>query len=348
MKIEILDRPGPDWDSFAEGHPDCCLGHAGVWGSILGSSYGMQPFYLSARDSEGILQGILPLVAFRGRPGGRPSLVSLPFLDSAGIVAADPRTRDALLTRAIALCGERGFSGLELRSNLGPIEDAGSRESLDRVNLVLGLQTDTQAQWNLLRAKVRNQCRKAEREELAIADGEATVLLDEFYRVFQVNMRDLGSPVHSIRFFRTMAEQFGGRLRVVVTRLKGDPVGGLIAIRFGSRVYVPWASTLRAERNRCPNNQIYWEAICWAIRSGAKRFDFGRSPIDGGTYRFKLGWGATDESLAWRRFDATGQSVPQTASVESPLLRTASNLWTRLPVPLASAVGSRIRRYFSN
>ena len=161
-------------------------------------------------------------------------------------------------------------------------------------------------------------------------------------------MRDLGSPVHSIGFFRSMASQFGERLRIVVTRLGSEPVGGLVAIRFGSRVYVPWASTLRSERNRCPNNQIYWEAIRWSIQSGAKKFDFGRSPLDGGTFRFKKGWGADEEDLSWRRLDGTGRGIPRSASADSALLQQISRLWTRLPVPLASTLGSRIRRYFAN
>ena len=37
----------------------------------------------------------------------------------------------------------------------------------------------------------------------------------------------------------------GDRPRFIVTLLGARPVGGLVAIRFGTRVAVPWASTLR-------------------------------------------------------------------------------------------------------
>ena len=55
------------------------------------------------------------------------------------------------------------------------------------------------------------------------------------------------------------------RLRFVITAHGDRPVGGLVAIDFAGAVTVPWASTLRSERQRCPNNQIYWEALRWSI-----------------------------------------------------------------------------------
>ncbi|HXV37573.1 MAG TPA: GNAT family N-acetyltransferase, partial [Myxococcota bacterium] len=212
------------------------------------------------------------------------------------------------------------------------------------------------AQWQRVGAKVRNQTRKAESEGLAIApddDPGRTVggdagLLTEFYDPFARNMRDLGSPVHSKRFFDVAADAFGERLRFIVTRLGARPVGGLVAIRFAGAVTVPWASTLRSERARCPNNQIYWEALRWAIRAGAREFDFGRSPIGSGTHRFKLGWGAVERPLAWKRFTPNGDRLAPSSAGDNPLLRSLSKIWSRLPVPLTTRLGPALRRRISS
>ena len=352
MRVELVERPGEEWDQFAEAHPDGRLGHAAAWAPILEAAYGLKPHYLAARAGNGDLVGLLPLVALRSRPGGKQSLISLPFLDSAGILASNPEVEAALLAHATSLTAEGGSTGLELRqagawTGSGAV-DAGSEASMDRVNLVLPLKSSDESQWTALSAKVRNQCRKAEREGLTLAAGDASALLHGFLLPYRINMRDLGSPPHSAAFFDALARHFGDRVRFVVTQHARLSVGGLVAIRFGRRVYVPWASTLRSERNRCPNNQIYWEAIRWAIETGATEFDFGRSPQDAGTYRFKKGWGAVEEVLAWHWIDAAGHRTSRAAGTDNPIVRRLSRIWTRLPVSVATALGSRLRRYFSN
>ena len=348
MRIEHVTRPGGEWDAFAESHPDVRLGHASAWASVLSDAYGLESHYLDARDDRGSLRGILPLVSFRSRPGGRRRLISLPYLDRAGILALDGEAADGLLEHALKLVASHHFDGLDLRGVSTAHNQPDRPDEMDRVNLVLRLEKYPEAQWKAFRANVRNQTRKAEREGLELMDDNGSGLLAAFYEPFRVNMRDLGSPVHAEAFFRFAAHHFGDRLRLIVTQNGDRPVGGLVAIRFGNRVTVPWASTLRSERKRCPNNQIYWEAIKWAIETGATEFDFGRSPRDAGTYRFKKGWGAIEEPLDWRRFDSDGSSLPQATAAPRPALERLSQLWTRLPVPIASWLGARIRRYFSN
>lgn len=352
MKVELVERPredwGEEWDRFAESHPDGRLGHASGWSVILSSAYGLEPRYLAARSQAGALVGILPLASFRPFPAGRRRLISLPFLDSAGALGSDPGVCDALIDRAVALMAAEGFSSLELREPDVVEAEAASERAMDRVNLVLPLVDSDESQWSALSAKVRNQCRKADREGLSLRAGERPALQAAFLLPYRTNMRDLGSPPHSIAFFDALSACFGDRLRYVVTEHANHSVGGLVAIRFGRRVYVPWASTLRSERNRCPNNQIYWEAIRWAISVGARELDLGRSPIDGGTYRFKKGWGAIEEPLRWRRLDPDARTALQRAGTESSIVRRLSDAWTRLPVPVATAVGSQLRRYFAN
>jgi FemAB-related protein (PEP-CTERM system-associated) len=346
MHVELVTDPGRNWDEFAESRPDSSLGHASAWARVFHQAYGLRPYLLCARGVAGGIAGLLPLALVRTWRGGR-ELVSLPYLDGAGVLAADPEAAQALQTRALELGRELGVGALELRRLALPGEGVAEGP---RVDLVLPLEPDAELQWKALSAKVRNQTRKAEREGLALAESPASELLPEFYAVFCENMRDLGSPVHSRSFFEAMAQAFGERLRFVVTRLGERPVGGLVAIRFGGRVTVPWASTLRAERARCPNNQIYWEAIRWAIASGAKEFDFGRSPRDSGTHRFKLGWGAAERALPWTRFAPDGRVLEGTAGPDTGgrVLEAFSRAWQRLPVPLASFLGARLRPYFSN
>jgi serine/alanine adding enzyme len=346
MQVERVAEPGAEWDEFAEATAGACVGHAAAWASVLREAYRLEPCYLAARGASGELAGILPLVHFRTLLGSS-ELISLPYLDAAGILARETDAALALRRAAVDLMRSRHCRALELRQ-LTALGGEPEDTSVDRVNLVLPLEHDPDAQWRALKAKVRNQTRKAEREGLELAGGTPEELCDAFYGPFQVNMRDLGSPVHAAAFFRAAAGHFGDRLRFIVTRLGDRPVGGLVAIRYGRTVTVPWASTFRSERQRCPNNFIYWEALRWAIERGASEFDFGRSPRDSGTHRFKLGWGAREEPLAWIRLAPSGDPLPMTVGNTSSALTRLSELWTRLPIPVARVLGPRLRRYFSN
>jgi predicted N-acyltransferase len=209
------------------------------------------------------------------------------------------------------------------------------------------LAADEESQWRALPAKVRNQTRKAEKEGLEIARGAPHELRKAFYAPFCRNMRDLGSPVHSERFFASMERWFGDRLRFVVAMLGHRPVGGLVAIRFAGRISVPWASTLREERGRCPNNLIYWEALRWGIAQGATEFDFGRSPRESGTYRFKQGWGAEERPLDWTRVATDGSPLPVRRSADDAVLKRLAGAWARLPLAVTNRVGPRVRGFLS-
>jgi FemAB-related protein (PEP-CTERM system-associated) len=349
MRVDEVHEPGAEWDAFVESTPGAALSHAAAWARVMSDAYGLESCYLAARDPSGALAGVLPLVRFRSLRG-RLELISMPFLDTGGILARSEEAATALVEGALRLTRETGAQALELRQPepLRPLLPAPSPESETRRNLVLRLEEEEDAQWKALKAKVRNQTRKAEREGLSIAAGDASQLASQFYQPFSMNMRDLGSPVHAEGFYRAAAHHFGERLRFIVVCDGERPVGGLVAIRYASIVTVTWASTLRSERRRCPNNLIYWEAIRWAIRHEARSFDFGRSRLDGGTYRFKRGWGAEDQPLAWVRLNPAGGPMELSTAGDNSALQKLSSLWTRLPVPVSVFLGPRLRRFLSN
>lgn len=346
-RVELVEAPGAEWDAFAEATPGAQLGHASAWATVLREGYGIRPHYLAARGGDGTLEGILPLFRFRTLRGGL-ELVSVPFHDGAGVLARSQAAARELVSAAVGAAQAVSARAVELRQ-VGVCEGvpAPANES-GRVNLVLPLESAEEAQWKALGAKVRNQTRKAEKTGLALAEGSSESLLDGFFEPFAVNMRDLGTPVHARRFYRAAQAAFGSKLRFVVAADGPRSVGGLVAIEYAGRVTVTWASTLRSERSRCPNNLIYWEAIRWAIECGASEFDFGRSPVGEGTYRFKKGWGAEDRPLAWLRLDPDGAPVPLEPPGESRLLRSLSQLWTKLPLPVATALGPRLRRFLAS
>lgn len=344
MRVERVAEPGAEWDAFVEATPGATLAHAAGWARVVREAYGLASVYLAARDSGGGLTGVLPLVRFRTL-SGRRELVSMPYLDTGGILARCPEAERALLEAALGEMREARASALELRQST-PLTEGPDAPPGTRVDLVLPLPSDEEALWKGLSAKVRNQTRKASKEGLALDDAAGTAPVDRFYEPFCVNMRDLGSPVHARGFYAAIARAFGDRVRFVVVCDAARSIGGLVALRYAGLVTVPWASTLRAERARCPNNLIYWEALRWAVAGGARAFDFGRSPPGSGTHRFKLGWGAEERPLPWLRLDATGAVIAPGAA-GGGALKKLGDVWSRLPVPLTRVLGPRLRARLS-
>ncbi len=351
MRVERVDEPADDWNAFVRSQPGAQLGHAAEWCGILRRAYGLETVALAARDDRGAIRGVLPLALFRGLKGSR-ELVSLPYLDAAGVLSVDAEAARALRDAAFETARERGVAAVELREipacgETVAVEEQGDESAPRRVDLRLSLEADEEAQWSAVGAKVRNQTRKATKQGLELGEATGLDAIPAFYEPFCQNMRDLGSPVHGRALFEEVVRTFGDAAHVVTCHGGGPSVGGLVAIELAGTVYVPWASTLRAERARCPNNLIYWEALRWAIERGAGAFDFGRSPVGEGTYRFKKGWGASEVSLRWSRFDRDGSALPVEAIGDDPRMKRLSDVWARLPVGLTKVLGPPIRRRLS-
>jgi len=197
------------------------------------------------------------------------------------------------------------------------------------------------AYWKSLDAKVRNQVRKAEKSGVSVRWGREE-RLDEFYDVFCVNMRDLGSPTHARGFFAAVLKHFPGA-SIGTAHREGKCIGGLFRIQWKDELVIPWASTLKDERVHCANNALYWEAIRYAFEQRCARVDFGRSTKDEGTYRFKKQWLARESNLYRYQFDDKGHFLEQSWHVSQGKLGWTRNVWARLPLKLANALGPMVR-----
>jgi FemAB-related protein (PEP-CTERM system-associated) len=337
--VVAADATEAEWDGYVAGHPGATADHLWRWRDVFQGVFGQSCCYLAARDREGRIVGVLPLVLFRSRLFGR-SVVSLPFLNYGGVVADGPGVAGALVARAREVTGEFRARHLELRHRTRQLGDLPVREH--KLGFTRPLPPDVDALWSGLDRKVRNQVRKARKEGLVAASG-AGELVGDFYRVFSRNMRDLGTPVYSRRLFEETVRLFPDRTRVFVVRRGAQPIAAGIAIRFRDTVIVPWASSLGAFRPLSPNMLLYWSMLERAVTDGARVFDFGRSSAGSGPQPFKRQWGAVETPLSWE-YVLIDRPAPPDHGPSSPRLRAAVAAWSRLPLWLANAAGPVIVR----
>lgn len=325
--------------SLIEDLDQASVAHMPEWLTVVKQAYGHSSVHLQASSNQGH-RGLLSAILIRSRLFGTV-LSSMPFLDAGGPLSSSNDLAVHLVEHLLREAARLGADWVELRCRdqlplpVLPLQS--------KVNLVLPLAPDADHLWREFDPKVRNQIRKAERGGLSVEIG-GRELLNEFYDVFAVNMRDLGSPVHSKGFFEATLNCF--QAQVAVVRKGAVPVGGLVALRFKKCLIVPWASSLRAYRPSCPNMILYWEVIRRACTEGLKRFEFGRSSRGSGTYQFKRQWGATEEPLFW-------YSIPLGPAGRRPLWGDGRQrtrlvqLWQRLPVRLTRWIGPPIRKYLT-
>jgi len=363
------------WDSYVRTHPDATPYHLFGWRDVIHKAYGHTTHYLIAtaenygadlplgrgetrRRRPGNIVGVLPLVHLDHILFGN-DLVSMPFLDSGGMLAACEEVEKSLLSEAIELARRLGARRIELRherliASCGDVSAFGndSRQAplkvairSNKARMLLNLPESSAALLRSFKSKLRSQVMKPVREGLIAKSGRAE-LLDDFYKVFLTNMRDLGSPVHSVRLMQHMVSEFSECVRIFVVYKATVPVAAALLIGFGNMLRNPWASSLREFSSLSPNMLLYLRMLEFACDSGYRTFDFGRSTRGEGTYKFKEQWGAEPAPLNWTYISLDGKSVdPESPGIER--FEAARQCWRRLPLVVTKIIGPCIRKHIS-
>jgi FemAB-related protein (PEP-CTERM system-associated) len=330
----------PAWQGYLRSHDDASVFHDPAWGRVMSAVYRNKAFYLTARRNDRIV-GILQLVWQKSFLFGS-HLSSIPYADAAGVLADDERARVALIQAAGDLRAELKADWVELRHRDSPAE---LPARTDKVTFGLALPADRDQLLAQFKSKLRSQVRKAMKEEFEILCGGGE-LLSGFYDIYSRTMRDLGSPPHSLRFFRAVLDAFPDATRLFAVRLDGKTVAASFTLADGQAVCVPWAAASRAPGVRNANMLLYWAMLSDAADRKATQFDFGRCSINSGTWRFKRQWGGTQQQLHWHYLLPDGATVPEQRP-DSRKYRALVACWKRLPVALARRIGPRIIRGLS-
>jgi len=340
LQVSATTVPPGDWDAYVEAHADASAYHRASAVRVGADTFGLRVTFLSARDAQGRLTGVLPLVEQSSWLFGR-FLASVPFFTYGGVLADGQTAAAALAAHATELARVRRAAHVELR-HTAPRELSGYAERLDKVSMVLRLPASEEALSKQLGAKLRSQIRRADREQPQILWGGAE-LIPDFYDVFAAAMHDLGTPVYPQRFFSVVHAALPGLIHVLVVKVGGVAQAAAILVRHGRRIEVPWAAATPAAKRGAVNMRMYWELLRFSVQAGAEAFDFGRSTVDSGTYRFKAQWGAQPMQLHWHYWLPEGKSIPQ-LNQANPKYALAASWWRRMPLWCANLLGPHIVR----
>lgn len=355
--------PADEYQRYIAGHPQATPYHDGAWLQAVERAYNHAGWLVSARSS-GRLCGVLPLVEVRP-PIGLASLVSLPFCDLAGALADSAEIKSQLVKQAQTLASEHRIKSLELREGGTPLSSVDGESARPgaqpwpggaKVRMLCELPEDSEALFRSYKPKLRSQIRKAGKNGLTAELRTQTDALPLFYNVFAQTMRRLGSPVHSLRWFQELQAAYGDKMLVAVVFHNQTPVGAGVVLMAGRQACIPWAATLQEYNRLAPNMLLYWTLLSHVCDRGCTQFDFGRSTLGEGTYRFKKQWGAQPHQLIWRDHNADAAHVTGEKSGAaggggslgaSRLRPVIEHIWRRLPLSMTNWVGPKLRRYIT-
>jgi serine/alanine adding enzyme len=337
--IKRLENEGNAWNDYVSKQPAANMHHLVQWREIFEKTYGIESFYFFAQDNNEKIIGVLPLVRLKSRLFG-DLLVSMPYFQRGGVIADHPLIEQALVKAANAEAARLAIDHIEYRDDT---QREGMPTLSHKVNMVLSLPNSEDALWSSFTPKLRAQIKRPQRLTPQVVTG-GKELLDDFYKIYTRNMRDLGSPAHSKQLIQNILDAFSEESWLVVIRMNNRPVSAGLLLGHKDTMEIPLASTIRTVNPHSMNMLLYWEVLKLAIKQGYNDFDFGRSSKDAGTYRFKQQWGAQPKQLYWHYWLHDNNAIPS-INPNNPKYRVIIWLWKRIPVWLANFLGTRIIRY---
>ncbi|BHH86267.1 GNAT family N-acetyltransferase [Desulforhopalus sp. 52FAK] len=337
------------WNNYVLSHPEASPYHLWAWKDSVEQAYGHTSFYLVAEYNEKVV-GVFPLFNLRF-PWLLNELTALPFCDVGNCLADSFAIQNALVNQAKAVVDEKLCNKSSLRGSMENVD--GLSESLHineggKVRMCLSLPGSAEILLASFKSKLRSQIRKAEKNGVQFQwKGQEGV--NDFYTVYSQNMRDLGSPPHSKKWFNSIMVNYGERGRIGLAIYDGKCIGAGLILSTSLVTAIPWASTLREFNYLSPNMLLYWNFLKYSSGGAFKFFDFGRSTEGEGTYKFKKQWGAKAQPLQWYSFHGESsndvENKPQ--NNEGTSRHVVASLWKKLPLPASNYIGPKLRKYIS-
>ena len=329
-----------DWDHFVASSPQATPFHSTAWMRALHKTFGYEnrSFYSERR---GKISGVLPLFLVSNWIVGR-CLISTPFADYGGICAEDEESADALVTHAVEMGVAEKTDFVELRHRTGKSRPEFYVKDL-HVSFTTDLATEPEVQLKRLPRDTRYMIRKGEKAGLEFRSGLEQ--LQEFYELFVLNWRRLGTPVFSRQWLETLVYEFGDSAILIMAHAGGRPVAGVLSFLFRNTVYPHYSGAAPDANALAANNLIYWELMKFAISQGISRFDFGRSKKNTGAYQFKAAWNMQIDPLEYQVCMVRRRSPPNFTPA-NPKFAVAAKLWSRVPLKATRWLGPHVVRWF--
>lgn len=339
--VEFNECHREKWNSFAYKYGS--VFHTIEMSDVLIKTFSYDRIYYSLENNSGDIMALLPLLSSRDLALKRAA-VSLPFINYLNICCTDAFDISLLETYLKQILSKHNMDYIQLRilNNTNHSGNYCSLENSYTFKLPTNLENDQI--MALSSSDNRNHTRKVYKKKMFTVSFDKNNLL-AFYKVYQRRMHQLGSPSPSVGFFQNFIQLLSDEvtLLTVIDNKSNQVVGGMLLVRDtkNKQLYYLYGACLPQYNKHYINNFMYWEAVQFAKTIGMLYIDFGRSPRESGTYRYKKQWGATPISLCYFYY-SDGEKI-NTPNKES--MKFYINIWQKMPLVVANFIGRHLIKY---
>lgn len=337
MDIKTLDQNRHvEWDNFVEKCPSASFFHKSGWQKVIQEAFGHNTHYIYA-EKEGQIIGVLPLGHINSRLFGN-ALISNPFCVYGGVATASHEARIALEEHAVKLARDLNVDYLELRNR----EASNSGRPTKSLYVTFRKHLDPDPEKNLAAVprKQRAMIRKG------ISAGLNSVIdesVDRLHEAYAESVRNLGTPVYSKKYFQLLKNVFGSSCEILTIEHEGKVVSSVMNFYFRDEVLPYYGGGTDAARDLKANDFMYWEVMRRAVERGVKVFDYGRSKLGTGSFRFKTHWGFEPEPLHYEYELVKAKAMPDINPL-NPKYKMFVAGWQKLPLPISKIIGPLLSR----
>ena len=327
-----------EWDEAMSKHHDATIFHSTAWARVLVDTYGHRPCYFQL-SLNGNLVALIPMMEVQSvltKSRG----VCLPFSDYCVPLMFSSFGKELIVQKLQQIARERRWNYFELRSHLVVPDGVPASESY--YGHALDLRIGSDAVVSNFSSSVQRAIRKAQRSGLTVSIQSTPAAMAQFYKLHVRTRRRHGVPPQPRSFFTNIHRHLisAGHGFIVLVASEKVSVAAAMFFTLGHHaVFKFGASDERLQEVR-GNNLAMFEGIKYLVQMGVETLHFGRTDKHNeGLRRFKLSWGATEETLDYARFDTASASWKHSRDSHSTLHQ---HIFRALPASLNRLAGAII------
>lgn len=279
------------------------------WLYIIKNSYQLKPCFILFKENEKFAL----IASFKTSKG----YISLPFVSYSGFYSNDEnilqQLKDYLKNNNIEIDSRDLLKSEVTEGYVNPIAKF---ENMDDF-------------WTNIQPRFRSLMRKSEKQNLIFIVEN---YIDNFYNLYSLGMRNLGTPVHKKDYFNELAKYFSPKIFTIFDKNKA--IGSMFCLNDNDTLAVLYAYVLPEYSKEYANYFLYLNAIKWMTSNNLVYFDMGRSTYNEGTFHFK------------KKFRPEFYKINSNINYSSNnKLKIISKMWSKLPLSIANFMGPKIRKY---